>query len=252
MEVKENLSLGQAFLIPGIPELIIALGMKNFYDMILLENGELTTEGTTILEQGAFIFGAVMSNILTACLSEFVFYSRRFIVIAMCNVLFLIAHTVILGTGIYASCPGRDVSPECVAFIAFKGWATVGVFFMYSYLAPINLAMRACYMRKKVVIGTAMGLVLGGSRLLRILVFDESVWMIVKYKELSHIISVVVLFLVSWVLRKHIISDFKYWNYRRKSNNFVKLNKNTPPLMNKGSLGATERRSNSLKTKPIR
>ena len=83
---------------------------------------------------------------------------------------------------------------------------------MYSYLAPINLAMRACYTRKKVVIGTAMGLVLGGSRLLRILVFDEFVWIILKNKELAHIISVVIIFLVSCVIHKHIISDYQYWN----------------------------------------
>ena len=69
--------------------------------MILLENGGLTTDGESLIEQGAFIFGAVLSNILIACLSEFVFYSRRFIVIFICNVLFLIAHVVILATGIY-------------------------------------------------------------------------------------------------------------------------------------------------------
>ena len=93
----------------------------------------------------------------------------------MCALMFC-AHIIVLSTRAEASCesdPEMAPSTACYFDNAFKGMTTMGPFYLFAYLAPVGLAVAEGRKHKRVVVGTTMGIVLGASRLIRILLFDE-------------------------------------------------------------------------------
>ena len=69
--------------IPGLFELIMALALKHFYDVIVLE-AETSVKDHSVISMTVFVSGALAVNLITAILHSCVFRRVYLSILAIC------------------------------------------------------------------------------------------------------------------------------------------------------------------------
>ena len=214
--IQPNVTLVETLRTEGIIELLIAIALKLFYDMILFQSGETITKDSPVQSVVLFICGALISTIL-------MIFSRPFMGILIANCFFVVMHMLTILLFIEeADCSVTKNHWMCYVIMTLKGAATVGQYYIYCYVAPVKLAERVYHKQKYFIFGSAIGMCLGGGRIIRVMLLDTFVPVtMLEAGMLAHLFCIILLLLITLILHRHIRNDCSLCRQRRKLNKYM-------------------------------
>ena len=92
----------------------------------------------------------------------------------------------------------------------------MGPYYIFSYLAPVDLSVTALAEHGKVAIWTTMGIVLGFARIIRILLFDEVIDILQSHALVGQLLCIVLIVLICLILWKRIRQDIYMFRQQQR------------------------------------